>query len=283
MIDISGHLRATRREIGFEDNEQPLMVNCCGYQAFMTKDFSRQRPGGRLDYQIIYLYKGCGTYVLDGSPEEFPAGSMILYHPGQPQIYSYLGKDKPEVFWIHFTGYECGKLLEHYQMETGFIGESLYLKTLFQEIILELQLKKPYYEDIIISSFYRLLALICRIRGQEEKDQTEYSFMLDRLVVQLNQRYMEAWTVARMADYCHLSEDYFAHSFKKNMGMAPMRYLEELRIEKAKELLEGEGMNISTIGTLVGYEDSLYFSRVFKKLTGLSPRLYRKSQMDARF
>lgn len=279
MIDISGHLRTTRREIGFENNGQPLMVNCCGYQMFKTKDFARHRPGGRLDYQIIYLYHGCGTYVLDGRPEEFTAGSLILYRPGQPQIYSYLSKDKPEVFWLHFTGYECEKLLEHYQMVTGFIGESIQLKTMFQEMILELQLKKPYYEDVVISGFYRLLALICRIRSQKEKKQTEYSFMLDRLVIQLNQSYMEAWTVAKMAEYCHLSTDYFAHFFRKNMGMAPMQYLEELRIDKAKELLEGEGMNISTIGALVGYEDSLYFSRVFKKITGFSPRFYRKSQM----
>lgn len=59
-----------------------------------------------------------------------------------------------------------------------------------------------------------------------------------------------------------------------------MQYLKELRIEKAKELLEGEGMNISTIGTLAGYEDPLYFSRVFRKITGNAPRSYRRMHQE---
>lgn len=279
MIDVSGHLRTIRREIGFEDMKQPLMVNCCGYQAFMTQDFFKQRPKGRLDYQIIYLYKGSGHYVLEGREEEYIAGNLILYRPGEPQIYSYYGKDKPEVFWAHFTGYECEKLLAYYQLKTGFVGESLLLKTLFQEIILELQLKKPFYEDLVIYSFYKLLPLICRLRIQDERETSSHSFMLDRLVIQLNQRYMENWNVSRMAEYCHLSPDYFAHLFRKNMDATPMQYLEDLRIEKAKKLLDGRGINVSTIGMLVGYEDSLYFSRVFKKATGTSPRAYRQKQL----
>ena len=58
MIDISGHLRDYRREIGFSDESKPLIINCCGYQKFMTENFSKSRPTGRLDYQLIYIYQG---------------------------------------------------------------------------------------------------------------------------------------------------------------------------------------------------------------------------------
>ena len=57
VIDISGHLRDIRREVGFIDTEHELTINCCGYQTFRTKNFSRRRLEGRLDYQIIYIFK----------------------------------------------------------------------------------------------------------------------------------------------------------------------------------------------------------------------------------
>lgn len=281
MIDISGHIRPTRREIGFEDHSRPLMVNCCGYQAFMTRDSSRQRPAGRLDYQLIYLHKGYGHYLQKGQWQTHGPGTLVLYRPEEPQSYSYLGKDRPEVFWVHFTGLACEELLNHYQIGTGYIGESLQLKNLFQEIILELQLKKPFCQDVVISDFYRLLALIGRVREETARNQKEYSPMIDQLIIHLNQHYRNAWTVSAMAEYCHLSADYFAHSFRKRTGAAPMQYLNELRIEKARELLENQELSIAAIGALTGYEDPLYFSRVFRKITGCSPRAYRKGAAHA--
>ena len=53
MIRVAGHTRSTGSRVFPEDAARELFVNCCGYQHFMTKDFSIQRPGGRPDYQIL--------------------------------------------------------------------------------------------------------------------------------------------------------------------------------------------------------------------------------------
>lgn len=53
-----------------------------------------------------------------------------------------LCKGKPEIYWIHFTGNECENILKQYDIKNCYIGERLYLKLLFQDIITELQLKK---------------------------------------------------------------------------------------------------------------------------------------------
>lgn len=62
--------------------------------------------------------------------------------PDERQEYTYYAKDKSEVFWIHFTGTDCEKLLSDYQIHSCHIGENVLFKTLFQEIILELQKKE---------------------------------------------------------------------------------------------------------------------------------------------
>lgn len=278
MLDVSGHLRNVRRETGYEDSCHPVTVNCCGYQTFLTKDFSRHRPDGRVDYQIIYIFKGKGHYKINGQWTALSAGNIILYRPMEPQYYSYYGQDNPEVYWIHFTGNACETLLAEHGISNCFIGENLALKALFHETMLELQLKKPLFETIINSNFYKMLALIdrsCKLQSAA----LENNFCIDRLVIHLNKHYMEAWTIASMARFCSLSNDYFSHSFKKRMGLSPMCFLNQLRLEKARELLFDDSLSVSSVASLVGYEDPLYFSRAFKKATGYSPKNFHKNTL----
>jgi AraC-like DNA-binding protein len=279
MIDISGHLSDIRQEIGYEDTEHVLTINCCGYQTFRTKNFSKRRPVGRLDYQIIYIYKGSGHYMINGINTTITAGNIIVFPPHVAQIYTYYAKDNPEIFWIHFTGTDCHRLIDSAHIKRVFIGENLQLKTLFQEIIQELQLKKPLFESIITNDFYKLLAMIERCKLLRHNF-SEYRFSIDRLIIQLNHQYMDSWTISSMAAYCNLSKDYFAHYFKKTLGLTPIQFLTRLRIEKAIELLQDEDLSVSYIASFVGYEDPLYFSRVFKKTTGFSPKSYHKNIDD---
>jgi AraC-like DNA-binding protein len=79
-----------------------------------------------------------------------------------------------------------------------------------------------------------------------------------------------------MADFCNLSEGYFSHHFKESVGIAPIKYLTNLRMEKAKFLLSESDLSVSAIAWSLGYGDLLYFSRIFKKIVGESPTIYRK-------
>ena len=142
MINISGHLREERKITGYYDQDVPLIVNCCGKQVFQTQDYFCNRKNGRLDYQIIYIHRGSGHFYLNNEWITLSAGNIVLYRPGIPQYYSYYAKEKPEIYWIHFTGNECENILKQYDIKNCYIGERLYFKLLFQDIITELQLKK---------------------------------------------------------------------------------------------------------------------------------------------
>ena len=190
MLDVSGHLRDKRKFTGFLDTDHQVLVNCCGWQILKTKDLFLRRAGGRLDYQLIYLYRGAGHFFLQDSWVDLTAGNLILYRPYEPQIYSFYADEKPEVFWIHFTGKDCDSILEKYRIENCYIGEILSLRVLFQDIITELQLKKHLYEDIVTNNFYKMLATICRSR-QQLLVPLENNFSIDRLIVQINQHYMD--------------------------------------------------------------------------------------------
>lgn len=88
--------------------------------------------------------------------------------------------------------------------------------------------------------------------------------------------YAEPTPVTRMVQRTGLPERTFKRRFKQATGYAPVDYVQALRIEEAKQMLETEDRGIETIAAEVGYEDSSFFRRIFKRQVGLSPAQYRK-------
>jgi YesN/AraC family two-component response regulator len=82
-------------------------------------------------------------------------------------------------------------------------------------------------------------------------------------------------TLASLAEKYNVESSYFSRMFKQEMGKNLMLYIAEKRIEKAREYMKDPNINLTEIAFLIGYDDYTYFSRVFKKITGKSPREYR--------
>lgn len=88
--------------------------------------------------------------------------------------------------------------------------------------------------------------------------------------------YGEKITVEELAEELHLSSGYFSRIFKKQVGMSIMKYINQYRIQKAENLLKTTKMKIYEVADAVGISDYIYFSQVFRNLTGKSPSDYRK-------
>ncbi|MBN1674947.1 MAG: arabinose operon transcriptional regulator AraC [Kiritimatiellae bacterium] len=95
-------------------------------------------------------------------------------------------------------------------------------------------------------------------------------------------RYTERISVARLAGVCGLSASRLSHLFRAQTGTAPMRYVEQYRIQRARELLLMTGKSVSEIAYEVGFRNPFYFSRVFRRHTRLSPREFRNAPASPR-
>lgn len=91
-----------------------------------------------------------------------------------------------------------------------------------------------------------------------------------------NEAFSQEISIEEYAKNQHMSVCWFIRCFKRYMGMTPLQYVTSIRITKAKDLLKNTAFTIQEVGRLVGYENPLYFSRIFKKQTGHSPSEYRK-------
>ena len=89
-------------------------------------------------------------------------------------------------------------------------------------------------------------------------------------------------TVETLADISHISETYFRKLFKEEYGISPKKYIVNLRINYAKELISMGYYTLTEVSELAGFNDYLYFSVTFKRLTGTTPSEYRKNLSNCR-
>mgnify|MGYP006288397587 FL=1 len=94
----------------------------------------------------------------------------------------------------------------------------------------------------------------------------------------IKKNYMNKISLADVAEVAHISPSYFSKIFKEEMGCNFNTYLNEVRVTMSKRLLLDDSISLVDIAFLTGYEDQSYFSKVFKKMTGVSPGKYRESK-----
>ncbi len=282
MIHISGHRENILSDSGVSDFEGYFSVNCCGYEKYITKNTRTLREKGRLDYQLIYMVRGTGRFLVDDNMVDIPRGNIIIFHPGEVQQYAYQYSDTPELYWVHFTGSGA----QEYLNKVGLLHKRVHLVGIhntcieyFKKIIYELQLKSYLYEQLADAALMELLAFMGRKKIDAEKYGTgSMDTNIQNIIEQMHLECGRQWSINEMAKSCLLSPNRFMHRFKEQTGLSANNYLIKIRLDKARDLLLSTSLSIKEISNIIGYENALYFSRLFSKTEGVSPREYRKRQ-----
>ena len=277
----SGYLFNSR--VPFREKKLPLRILSAGtYKLYSVPKLPTLRPRGRVDWQIIYIAAGKGHFILDGKEVIVPAGSMVLFQPKQVQDYFYYGKDKTQVWFVHFTGREVRNILRHYEIPTdGYIlhtGISREYEDLFRRMRDELVRCSWGYEEMLTYLFRELLMTMHR-RMTENAPRVSGFIQdeIDRARLFFDEHYNEEISIKQYAVSRNMSTSWFNRSFRSAVGTSPMQYILDVRIRNAQTLLETTDYSVTSIAALVGYENPMYFSRLFRKAKGLSPSKYRKT------
>lgn len=266
-----------------EDRTVPLRINNCGYyRVHTTPVIETPHPEGRNDYQLLYIATGKGHFYFKGSKTAtiVTKGNMILFRPKEPQVYYYYAEDKTEVYWVHFTGWKVEEYLDRYELpkeeNVFFTGVSPDYPWIYNQIIRELQLQRENYEDMISLFMHHILLTINRYIKEGKQTKNDTINDIERAVHYFNENYNKPISIEQYAQEHLISVNWFIHSFKSIMKVPPMQYIVSLRMAAAKGYLENSNMNITEIANAVGYDNALYFSRLFRKHTGYSPSEYKR-------
>lgn len=117
----------------------------------------------------------------------------------------------------------------------------------------------------VIDSIFKLIS----------ENKKQYSLIVREVNTYLHENFNKNITLQSLADYVHVNSSYLSRLFKKETGMSIIDTLNKLRIEKAKQLLMNPKNKIFEVASEVGIDDPTYFTHVFVKYAGISPKEYR--------
>ncbi len=254
-----------------------LRVNSCGMQDLYGFDSGSLRPHGRVDYHILYITEGVCFVKMNGETVEAKAGAVILFLPYEVQDYSFKGEIRSKSYFIHFDGEICKSLFSGLSERIYYIGTNAKIDKSFESLVEEFHMRLLSWENVCQGLLLNIISLMTReINYIKNNSNLTSNSKIAEVCNAMHTNFTSNVTVPEYAAMCNLSESRFSHLFKKNTGVSPVRYIMNIRIAKARELLENTPLSMSQISDMTGMQSQHYFSRIFKKHTGYSPSEYRR-------
>ena len=129
---------------------------------------------------------------------------------------------------------------------------------------------------LVNSLFWSLVVLLMRVY-QSGNDISRQELELTEIIGYIQEHYQETISIKELAEQMNMSPRNFSRIFHKTCGLSPVNYIIKLRIDHACELLQNSSLTVSQVAYACGFQDSNYFTRQFKGISGFSPRDYRRS------
>lgn len=232
--------------------------------------------------ELIFCINGKGTSTILNEKYDVESGDLILLNPNTPH-YEISDITYPlEFFFVGFTGFKLPDLPDNTLInskccpiqKTG--GLKNQFEIYFRELVKETIYCQKNYIHIAKAMTFSILALIMRIFNIESNDGKRISPHSIRIKEYIDENFSTDLNLSQLSSAVYISHYYISHLFKADIGISPMQYLLRKRISHAKELLSLTSDSISKIALECGYDDPAYFSQIFKRLCGCSPRSFRE-------
>ena len=219
-------------------------------------------------HELVLVRRGSGIHLTEGGEFPIRRGDVFLIRPGVMHTY------------CNVNGLEIANMLFIPHSERGGIqlteSGMRRAEELIGAMVLEQQRRTPGWKYFVRLHFMTLLGLVCRT-CPEEPEAVEGEFeRLSRVVNYIESHYAEPITLETLAALGGCSKSTLIRLFRHAFASTPIGYLLEFRLEHGREQLEKSALPISEIALRNGFPDSNYFTKLFHRRYGRSPREHRR-------
>lgn len=237
-------------------------------------------PGIRDHYIVHHILKGKGVYKINDSVYNLSQYDGFLIPPNTIVYYQADDDDPWSYCWVGFHGLKAESYLKQADITPDNPIFRYYrddfLKDSLNEMIEAKNMSKG--RDIrLLGLLYSFLSRLIETADHDysSKSADRKDLYIRKAVEFIAMSYSRKITVEEISHHVGLDRSYLYSIFNNFLKVSPQQFLINFRIEKACELMENNSLSIGDISRSVGYEDPLYFSKVFRKVKGMSPRNYR--------
>lgn len=241
------------------------------------------RDGRQLDeYQIIYIPIGVGNLETRWQQSEVRAGELILLHKNDWHRYRPKVSQGWETYWVGFKGpyiekYVRNRLFAEPTSVTRSIGYQPELIALFDQLIDLSRRDGTLFKRVALGALLQIVAHASIPRSSDHATHAPCNIS-EKAIAFMRQNLFTEINFQDLAASFGLSYSRFRSLFRETMGIAPNQFLINERIDCARRLLKDPAVEIKTIGYKVGINSPSYFSRLFRRKTGVTPSAARAAR-----
>jgi len=229
--------------------------------------------------ELFYIVGGRGQFLIEDQLYPVNSNHLVIINPNVTHTEVSLNAQPLEYIVLGIEGIELANsansnrpfcILDHF--------ESAEISSCLRNILREMEMKSPGYEDIC-QAFMEIL-IIRLMRTTELSVPAEPRTAAGNRQCASVRRYIdthfkEQLTLELLAEEAHMNKFYLSHAFKREYGVSPINYMISKRIEESKYLLAETDLSLTRIAQLLGFSSLSYFSQVFRRTQSISPMEYR--------
>lgn len=227
-------------------------------------------------YEIYILEKGSRVYVIDDRLIELSDGDVALIKPQHVHATDggaykrYLINFRQEFLDLYFTEKASEKILRCFEHDKIHLSPSLC-----NNVISLLKKIENNNEDFF--SFCRIMEILSLAASTSTVDIiSPKNVLISEIIEYIGKNYREINSLDEIASKFYITKYYLCRLFKENTGVSVMKYINTLKIRHASKLLSETKKSSGEISALCGFNTTMYFCRIFKQISGMTPSDYRK-------
>jgi len=261
----------------------PLTRDCyptaMGYYPHATGH--RMQRSRHDDNLLFYCVDGAGRLEAGDQHCAIGSGDLVLLPQGLAHSYASSTSRPWTIYWVHFQGVSTQIFLDYLGYREGRAvvnaGVSPALLASFNSLLAVR--RTGYSTSAFINAANQLRHLFTQFVMETNRQQAQFpgALDLDSIQAYMQDNIHELLDLEDLAAVAHLSKYHFSNRYKALTGYSPIKHFLHMKIEYACQLLDSSELSVKAIAGELGYGDPLYFSRLFSKTMGMSPRAYRSS------
>ena len=234
------------------------------------------------EYQLIYITEGRGKFYCQtlgrNKPVQVESGMMFLLFPGEWHSYHPDRQTGWKEYWIGFNGHFVDNLIERgfFSKDRPLFKVNIHedIVAMYNDAINAAVRQESGFQQFLAGIVGRLLSLAYYYDRNSQFEESDLARKISQAKVIIQDNYTDISPEDVASRLC-MSYSTFRKTFKEYTGFSPARYISEIRMSKAKEILTNTSVSIKEVAYRLGYNNHDYFFTAFRNRTGKTPAEYR--------
>ncbi len=228
--------------------------------------------------KIYYIVGGECKIIINDREYNAAAGDFFLIPAGTKHSFFHTNENFIQKYWFHFDIEAEGTSIFNIADPPYYchIGSNKSIVSLFRSIFKCSSDNSPGSQLLLNAKILELLSLYFKLTDTDFSDVIiDENTLINTITEYITTHINKNITLNELADIAHFHPNYFVRFFKERMGIPPAKYVNNIKVEHAKSMLENTNLSVKDIMTSVGFEDYSHFSKFFKTYSGYSPSAFR--------